>query len=104
MAAILLNGRIKTSVPIYISPAARARMGHSEGERNLVRAASNGEIMHGVSIIPSSPADGEISRLTCSGCVWCTGELRRFVLDGGDARGPQDGRPLAFPGLSQPRS
>lgn len=84
MDTALLGGRVRTSVPIYISPAVRpasplsasarprapagrlttgslcrfgvrqaqARWAHPEGERNLVKAASAGGVVHGVSPPP----------------------------------------------------
>lgn len=50
LSSTILGGRIKTSLPVYISPAAMAKLGHPDGELNLVRAASTGGIMHGISI------------------------------------------------------
>ncbi|CDZ97051.1 l-mandelate dehydrogenase [Phaffia rhodozyma] len=50
MSTSLLGGKIKARLPVYISPAAMAKLGHPEGERNLVRAAGEGGIVHGVSI------------------------------------------------------
>jgi isopentenyl diphosphate isomerase/L-lactate dehydrogenase-like FMN-dependent dehydrogenase len=38
-----------TSLPIYIAPAALARLGHPDGEMNLTRAAGNAGILQGVS-------------------------------------------------------
>lgn len=46
----LLGGAIKSRLPVYISPAAMARLGHEEGERNLVRAAGEAGILQGISI------------------------------------------------------
>lgn len=45
----LVGGTIDSSLPIYISPAAMAKLGHPEGELNLTRAAGNGGIIQGVS-------------------------------------------------------
>jgi L-lactate dehydrogenase (cytochrome) len=37
-----------SSLPIFISPAALARLGHRNGEMNLVRAAGKAGILQGV--------------------------------------------------------
>lgn len=37
-----------SSLPIFISPAALARLGHPDGEINLVRAAGKAGILQGV--------------------------------------------------------
>jgi L-lactate dehydrogenase (cytochrome) len=37
-----------SSLPIFISPAALARLGHRNGEMNLVRAAGKTGILQGV--------------------------------------------------------
>lgn len=50
MSTRMLNGKIQTRLPVYISPAAMARLGHPEGERNLVRAAGEGGILQGVCV------------------------------------------------------
>jgi isopentenyl diphosphate isomerase/L-lactate dehydrogenase-like FMN-dependent dehydrogenase len=39
-----------TSLPIFIAPAALARLGHPDGEVNLVRAAGKEDILQVVSI------------------------------------------------------
>lgn len=49
LSVSLLGGTVKSRLPIYISPAAMAKLGHEEGERNLVRAAGQAEILQGVS-------------------------------------------------------
>jgi isopentenyl diphosphate isomerase/L-lactate dehydrogenase-like FMN-dependent dehydrogenase len=38
-----------SSLPIFIAPAALARLGHPDGEMNLVRAAGRTGILQGVS-------------------------------------------------------
>jgi L-lactate dehydrogenase (cytochrome) len=40
---------INTALPIYISPAALARLGHPGGEVNMVHVAGQEGIMQGVS-------------------------------------------------------
>ncbi len=40
---------IEMALPIYISPAAMAKLGHPEGELNLTRAAAANGIMQGIS-------------------------------------------------------
>ncbi|OCH92207.1 hypothetical protein OBBRIDRAFT_751950 [Obba rivulosa] len=40
---------IPTSLPIYISPSALARLGHPDGEMNMVRAAGEAGITQGIS-------------------------------------------------------
>lgn len=45
----ILEGKIQSSLPIYISPAALAKLGHPEGELNLTRAAGRCGIVQGVS-------------------------------------------------------
>lgn len=40
----------KTSLPIYISPAAMAKLGHPDGELNLTRAAGQMGIVQGVGV------------------------------------------------------
>ena len=42
-----------SSLPIYVSPAALARLGHPDGEMNLVRAAGAAGILQGVRTSPS---------------------------------------------------
>jgi L-lactate dehydrogenase (cytochrome) len=37
-----------SSLPIFIAPAALARLGHPDGEMNLVRAAGKAGILQGV--------------------------------------------------------
>src|SRR6266404_9073826 len=37
-----------SSLPIFVSPAALARLGHPDGEMNLVRAAGKAGILQGV--------------------------------------------------------
>jgi L-lactate dehydrogenase (cytochrome) len=37
-----------SSLPVFISPAALARLGHPNGEMNLVRAAGKAGILQGV--------------------------------------------------------
>jgi L-lactate dehydrogenase (cytochrome) len=37
------------TIPIFIAPAALARLGHPDGEMNLTRAAAAGGILQGVS-------------------------------------------------------
>jgi len=39
---------IPSSLPIFIAPAALARLGHPDGEKNLVRAAGRTGILQGV--------------------------------------------------------
>lgn len=39
----------KVSLPIYISPAAMAKLGHPDGELNLTRGAGKTGIVQGVS-------------------------------------------------------
>jgi L-lactate dehydrogenase (cytochrome) len=43
---MILN--MPSSLPIFISPAALARLGHPDGEMNLVRAAGKAGILQGV--------------------------------------------------------
>lgn len=43
------SARIESSLPIYISPAAMAKLGHPEGEVNLTKAARSAGIVQGVS-------------------------------------------------------
>lgn len=45
----VVGGTVDSSLPIYISPAAMAKLGHPEGELNLTRAAGVGGIIQGVS-------------------------------------------------------
>lgn len=45
----ILQGEIESSLPIYISPAALAKLGHEDGELNLTRAAGKCGIVQGVS-------------------------------------------------------
>jgi L-lactate dehydrogenase (cytochrome) len=40
---------LPSSLPIYIAPAAMARLGHPDGEMNLVRAAGAEGILQSVS-------------------------------------------------------
>ena len=40
---------IKCSLPIFISPAAMAGLGHPEGEKNIVRGAGKEGLLYGVS-------------------------------------------------------
>jgi L-lactate dehydrogenase (cytochrome) len=47
-------GGLQNSLPIFISPAALARLGHPDGEMNLVRAAGSEGILQGVSSPESS--------------------------------------------------
>ncbi|KAI0347090.1 hypothetical protein BDW22DRAFT_1425165 [Trametopsis cervina] len=42
-------GGMESSLPIFISPAALARLGHPDGEMNLVRAAGSEGILQGIS-------------------------------------------------------
>ena len=42
-------GGLESSLPIFIAPAALARLGHPDGEMNLVRAAGSEGILQGVS-------------------------------------------------------
>ncbi|KAL5527651.1 hypothetical protein ACEPAG_6452 [Sanghuangporus baumii] len=42
------------SLPVFICPAALARLGHPDGEMNLIRAAADGQIAMGLSINASS--------------------------------------------------
>lgn len=44
----LLNGAIPSALPVYISPAAMAKLGHKDGELNLTRAAGTRGIVQGV--------------------------------------------------------
>lgn len=41
---------IKSSMPIFISPAAMAKLGHPLGEKNLTRAAGDWDIVQAVSL------------------------------------------------------
>lgn len=43
-------GGLASSLPIFIAPAALARLGHPDGEMNLVRAAGSERILQGVSL------------------------------------------------------
>ena len=43
---------LKSSLPIFIAPAALARLGHPDGEMNLVRAAGLEGILQGASEHP----------------------------------------------------
>lgn len=42
-------GGLESSLPIFIAPAALARLGHPDGEMNLTRAAGSEGILQGVS-------------------------------------------------------
>lgn len=60
----ITKGNLKTSVcgtemdmPVYISPAAMARLGHPDGEVNLTRAAGAYGIVQAISINASCPLD-----------------------------------------------
>ncbi|WVW84347.1 hypothetical protein I302_106381 [Kwoniella bestiolae CBS 10118] len=48
---------IPSALPIYISPASNALLGHPEGELNIVRGASRTGIVQGVSAAASFPLD-----------------------------------------------
>jgi L-lactate dehydrogenase (cytochrome) len=41
---------IETSMPVFISPAAMAKLGHPLGEVNLTRAASDWDIVQAVGL------------------------------------------------------
>lgn len=45
----LVGGRVPSSLPIYVSPAAMAKLGHPDGELNLTRGAAETGIVQGVS-------------------------------------------------------
>ena len=45
----LLGGTLATSIPVYVSPAALAKLGHPDGELNLTRAAGSAGIVQGIS-------------------------------------------------------
>ncbi|PWN28703.1 hypothetical protein BDZ90DRAFT_245485 [Jaminaea rosea] len=51
------SARIESSLPIYISPAAMAKLGHPEGEVNLTKAARSAGIVQGVSANASVSLD-----------------------------------------------
>lgn len=51
------NQQIKLSTPFYISPAAAAKFGHSEGELNLTRAAGDAGVLQGISANASYSLD-----------------------------------------------
>ncbi|GJE85004.1 FMN-dependent alpha-hydroxy acid dehydrogenase family protein [Phanerochaete sordida] len=48
---------LKSSLPIFIAPAALARLGHPDGEMNLVRAAGSEGILQGISNNASCSVD-----------------------------------------------
>ncbi|OCF60834.1 hypothetical protein L486_00474 [Kwoniella mangroviensis CBS 10435] len=48
---------VPSALPIYISPASNALLGHPEGELNIVRGASKTGIVQGVSAAASFPLD-----------------------------------------------
>lgn len=56
-SAKLLGGAVDSALPIYISPAAMAKLGHPEGELNLTRAAGAHKIIQGVSANASVSLD-----------------------------------------------
>ncbi|UZJ53407.1 hypothetical protein CBS101457_002727 [Exobasidium rhododendri] len=53
----LITGKHNTSLPVYISPAAMAKLGHPEGELNLTRAAGKAGIVQGISANASISLD-----------------------------------------------
>lgn len=57
----MLGGTIESSLPIYISPAAMAKLGHPEGELNLTRAAGEHGVVQGVSANASVSLDEILS-------------------------------------------
>ncbi|CAO1637673.1 unnamed protein product [Sympodiomycopsis kandeliae] len=60
-AVKVLDGKVESSLPIYISPAAMAKLGHPDGELNLTRAAGQEEIIQGVSANASVSLDEILS-------------------------------------------
>jgi isopentenyl diphosphate isomerase/L-lactate dehydrogenase-like FMN-dependent dehydrogenase/predicted heme/steroid binding protein len=48
---------VKVDVPVYVSPAAMAKLGHPDGELNLTRAAAAGNIIQGISANASVSLD-----------------------------------------------
>lgn len=53
----LLDGALATSIPVYVSPAALAKLGHPDGELNLTRAAGSAGIIQGISANASMGLD-----------------------------------------------
>lgn len=49
MTTSLVQGTVDAALPVYVSPAAMAKLGHADGELNLTRAAGLGGIVQGVS-------------------------------------------------------
>ena len=66
---------VKMSMPVYISPAAMAKLGHPEGEKNLTRGAASCGIIQGVSFL---------SRTLSSVSVLMVDIRQRLVLPDGD--------------------
>lgn len=53
---------LPSSLPVFVAPAALARLGHPDGEMNLVRAAGSERILQGVRgslppLVPGSTTD-----------------------------------------------
>lgn len=48
---------IETSIPIFISPAAMAKLGHPDGEVNLTKGAGEMGIVQGVSLSHCYPLE-----------------------------------------------
>lgn len=46
----IVGGRVESALPIYISPAAMAKLGHPDGELNLTRGAAATGLVQGVSV------------------------------------------------------
>ena len=55
---------IPSSLPVFIAPAALARLGHPDGEMNLVRAAGRAGILQGVRHEVRTK-EGDLSELQC---------------------------------------
>ena len=53
----IIKGKFNTSLPVYISPAAMAKLGHPDGELNLTRAAGKAGIVQGISANASVSLD-----------------------------------------------
>lgn len=56
-STLLLDGTISSALPIFISPAALAKLGHPDGELNLTRAAGKSGIVQGISANSSVSLD-----------------------------------------------
>ncbi|BEI85332.1 hypothetical protein CcaverHIS002_0507330 [Cutaneotrichosporon cavernicola] len=60
----------KTAMPVFISPAAMAKLGHPLGEVNLTRGAGNAGIVQGISINASCSLDEIMAARQAGQNVW----------------------------------